>query len=165
MFLPELRDLKENRNYLFITASMTLLFASYIALITNQDLLYKPFGFTSKEVGIFNIILVISGIIGSMICARFLDSEQPRYKLMYNICAVSGLIFVSLFLVTLPSGVSKILFGVNVFLYGLFMIPTFSIIFPYVVELTYPSNESVSNGLMLFSCRIFATTFVSPLLT
>ena len=41
------------------------------------------------------------------------------------------------------------------------MIPTFSIIFPYIVELTYPNNEAVSNGLMLFSCRICATTFVS----
>lgn len=96
-----------------------------------------------------------------MICARLLDTEKPRYKLLYNICSIAGLIFISLFLVTLPSGLSKVLFGVNVFLYGLFMIPTFSIIFPYVVELTYPSNEAVSNGLMLFSCRIFATTFVS----
>lgn len=45
------------------------------------------------------------------------------------------------------------------FLYGLFMIPTFSIIFPYVAELTYPSHEAVSTALMLFMCRLFATCF------
>jgi len=39
------------------------------------------------------------------------------------------------------------------------MIPSFSIIFPYIVELTFPCNEAASNGFMLFSCRVFATTF------
>ena len=39
------------------------------------------------------------------------------------------------------------------------MIPTFSIIFPYVAELTYPSHEAVSTALMLFLCRLFATGF------
>jgi predicted MFS family arabinose efflux permease len=124
-----------------------------------QDLLYKPFGFSSKEVGIFNIILTISGLIGSMICARLLDGDTPKYKKLYNVCSTIGLILNGLFLITLPSGVHKSLFGVNLFLYGIFMIPTFSIIFPYVVELTYPTNESVSNGVMLFTCRLGATLF------
>lgn len=109
----------------------------------------------------FNIILVISGLVGSIVCARFLDGENPKYKKMYNICQAIGLVFNGLFIITLPSGIHKALFGANLFLYGLFMIPTFSIIFPYVVELTYPSNEAVSNGFMLFSCRVAATTFVS----
>lgn len=104
---------------------------------------------------------MVSGIIGSFISSKYLDKENPPFKLIFNICSVLGLIFVSLILVTLPSGLNKALFGVNLFLYGLFITPSFSIIFPYIVELTYPSNEAVSNGFMLVSCRIFATTFVS----
>lgn len=94
-----------------------------------------------------------------MFCARLLDQDTPKYKKLYNICITLGFLFCALFIITLPSGVHKSLFGVNLFLYGLFIIPTFSIIFPYVVELTYPQNESVSNGVMLFSCRLFATAF------
>lgn len=123
--------------------------------------MFKPFGFTAKENSIFNIILVVSGIIGSFISSRYLDRENPPFKLIFNLGSGLGLIFVSLILVTLPCGLNKAIFGANLFLYGLFMTPTFSIIFPYIVELTYPSNEAVSNGIMLFSCRIFATTFVS----
>jgi hypothetical protein len=108
-------------------------------------------------VSIFNIILTISGLIGSMICARLLDGENPKYKVLYNTCSTIGLALNGLFFITLPF--NKALFGVNLFLYGFFMIPTFSIIFPYVVELTYPINESVSNGVMLFTCRVLATTF------
>jgi len=59
---------------------MTMSFAAYIALITNQDLLYSPFGYTAKETSILNIVLVMSGIIGSMFCARYLDTDTPKYK-------------------------------------------------------------------------------------
>ena len=102
---------------------------------------------------------MLSGLIGSLISAKILDRKNPQYKKLFNILGLIGAIFHALFLVTLPSGVNKALFGTNLFLYGLFMIPTFSIIFPYVAELTYPSHEAVSTALMLFSCRLFATCF------
>jgi len=159
MFGPEIKALGANRNYILVVLSMTFSFAAYIAFLTNQDLLYKPYGFNSKDVSVLNIVLVISGLVGSMICARFLDGENPKYKLIYNVCSVIGLVFNGAFLLTLPLGPPKWVFGVNLFLYGLFIIPTFSVIFPYVVELTYPCNEAVSNGLMLLSCRIAATVF------
>ncbi|TNV82999.1 hypothetical protein FGO68_gene1496 [Halteria grandinella] len=146
-FKEELKALFLTRNFNLVNISISLSFAAYVSFLTVQDLLYQPFGFK------------ISGLVGSMICARMLDGERPKYKKLYNMCSVSGLVMNGVFIVTLPSGMHKALFGVNLFLYGFFMIPTFSIIFPYVVELTYPSNESVSNGVMLFCCRLFATAF------
>ncbi len=85
---------------------------------------------------------MLSGLIGSLISAKILDRKNPQYKKLFNILGLIGAIFHALFLVTF-----------------LFMIPTFSIIFPYVAELTYPSHEAVSTALMLFSCRLFATCF------
>ena len=79
-------------------------FAAYVAFITNFDLLFKPFGYQPRDNSILNIVLVLSGIFGSMICARYLDRDQPRYKFLYNICTGLGLLFMALFLVTLPSG-------------------------------------------------------------
>jgi MFS family permease len=107
----------------------------------------------------FNVILVLSGLMGSLISAKLLDREDPKYKKLFNLLGFLGAFFHALFLFTLPSGLHPALFGANLFLYGLFMIPTFSVIFPYVAELTYPSHEAVSTALMLFSCRIFATCF------
>jgi hypothetical protein len=122
-------------------------------------LLFRPFGFTSTDNSIFNVILVLSGLAGSLISAKILDGANPKYKQLFNLLNTIGAIFIALFLLSLPSGLHKALFGTNLFLYGLFMIPTFSIIFPYVAELTYPSHEAVSTALMLFMCRLFATCF------
>jgi MFS family permease len=156
----EFSELMKNSNFILIVASMTCTFSAYVAFLTNEDLLFITFGYSSEETSIFTIVLVISGLIGSFICARYLDGPDPKYKLLFNVSTAIGAVFCCLFLVTLPtSHISKAIFGVNLFLYGLFMIPTFTVIFPYVVELTYPSHEAVSTGLMLFSCRLFATAF------
>ena len=103
--------------------------------------------------------MVLSGLSGSVISAKILDRGNPQYKNLFNLLNMLGAILIALFLLSLPSGLHKALFGTNLFLYGLFMIPTFSIIFPYVAELTYPSHEAVSTALMLFMCRLFATCF------
>jgi hypothetical protein len=122
-----------------------------------MDLLFKPWGYTARENSLFNVLLIVSGLLGSFLSAKQLDKENPRYKLIFNILTVLGACLKALFLVSLP--LNKIAFGFNLFLYGLTMIPTFSIIFPYVAELTYPSHEAVSTALMLMSCRVFATSF------
>jgi len=137
---------------------MTLTFSAYVTFLTNLDLLFNPFGYTPRENSIFNIILILSGLFGSLISARILDRENPKYKILFNALTVIGAILNALFLVTLPSG-NKTIFGLNLFLYGITMIPTFSVIFPYVAELTYPINDGVSTAMMLFCCRLFATMF------
>ena len=147
----------KNKNFLLIVACMTLTFSSYVTFLTNMDLLFKPWGYTARENSLFNVLLIVSGLLGSFLCAKLLDRENPRYKLLFNILTVIGACLKALFLVTLP--LHKIAFGFNLFVYGFFMIPTFSIIFPYVAELTYPCHEAVSTALMLLSCRIFATSF------
>ncbi len=152
-----MRILLRNRNFLLIVGSMTLTFSSYVTFLTNLDFLFTPWGYTARENSLFNIILILSGLFGSFLSAKLLDRENPKYKYVFNVMTVIGALLKALFLISLP--LNKIVFGVNLFLYGLFMIPTFSIIFPYVAELTYPCREPVSTALMLFTCRIFATSF------
>jgi len=136
---------------------MTLTFSAYVTFLTNMDLLFKPWGYTARDNSLFNVLLIVSGLIGSFLSAKMLDRENPKYKLIFNVLTVCGALLKALFLVTLP--LHKAAFGVNLFLYGLFMIPTFSVIFPYVAELTYPCHEAVSTAMMLLSCRILATSF------
>lgn len=136
---------------------MTLTFSTYVTFLTNMDLLFKPWGYTARQNSLFNVLLIASGIIGSFLSAKLLDRENPRYKLIFNVLTACGAVLMVLFLITLPF--HKVAFAVNLFLYGLFMIPTFSVIFPYVAELTYPCHEVVSTAMMLLSCRIFATSF------
>ena len=76
-FKKELNDLIKNKNFLLVVASMTLTFSAYISFITNQDLLFRPFGFTSRDNSIFNVILVLSGLAGSLISAKILDGGNP----------------------------------------------------------------------------------------
>lgn len=156
-FKKECKLLMKNKNFLRIVACMTLTFSSYVTFLTNMDLLLKPWGYRAKDNSFFNVLLIVSGLLGSLLSAKFLDRDNPKYKLIFNGLTIIGACLMALFLVTVP--LHKIAFGLNIFLYGFFMVPTFSIIFPYVAELTYPCHEAVSTALMLLSCRIFATFF------
>jgi MFS family permease len=156
-FKKECKLLMKNKNFLRIVSCMTLTFSSYVTFLTNIDLVFKPWGYTAKDNSLFNVLLIVSGLLGSLVSAKFLDRDNPKYKLIFNSSTILGACLMALFLVTVP--LHKAAFGFNLFLYGFFMIPTFSIIFPYVAELTYPCHEAVSTALMLLSCRIFATSF------
>jgi predicted MFS family arabinose efflux permease len=78
----------------------------------------------------------------------------PKYKFSVLIVAAASVVFMLFAFVTLPSSQS-VLLGTNLALLGLFAVPMSPISFAFSVELTYPTPDAVSNGMMVLASKAY----------
>ncbi len=115
--------------------------------------LTKNYNYSTIANAAFGGIFVIFGVTGSFILSIYLD-KKPRYKL--TMLSIGGLAILStiLSIFTLPSGNAG-LFGVNVAVIGFATISMTPIALAFAVELTYPTAEAMSNGIMSLPNKLY----------
>jgi predicted MFS family arabinose efflux permease len=100
-------------------------------------------------------VFIISGIIGSIFTGIILDKTH-KFKLTFMVISFVSIAMMSLVLITLPS--KKVgLFTVNLVLLGFGAIPLTPLSLAFCVELTYPTPEAVSNGMMLLPSKVYSS--------
>lgn len=152
-FKKELKKLISNRSYFLLTISFMTIDSICTAMGAIVASLTLPYHYSSIENSLCGGLFIVFGVIGSFILSVYLD-KYPRYKL--TIISIS---FLAVFanaaaMLTLPSDL-KFLFFVNVALMGFATIPMTPIAFAFAVELTYPTPESMSNGMMILPNKIY----------
>jgi len=115
--------------------------------------LTKPYCYSTFANAAFGGIFIIFGVIGSFILSIYLD-KYPRYKLVMLFIAVIAILSTALSIFSLPTGNAG-LFVANVALMGFATIPMTPIAFAFAVELTYPTPEAMSNGMMILPNKIY----------
>jgi MFS family permease len=115
--------------------------------------LTKPYHYSSLANAAFGGIFIIFGVIGSFILSIYLD-KSPRYKFMIVSIALLAILSTALSIFSLPSG-NAALFGSNVAVMGFATIPMTPIAFGFAVELTYPTPEAMSNGMMILPNKLY----------
>jgi len=103
----------------------------------------RPRGFTPTDAGTLGAVLLVGGLLGAVIIPPFSDKQHKRKKflLLGVVLAIPGLIgvaFATAFWLLLVSG----------FVLGFFLISTGPIGFQYAAEITFPTPEGTSNGLI-----------------
>jgi MFS family permease len=103
----------------------------------------RPRGFTPTQAGTLGAVLLVGGILGAVIIPPFSDRQRKRkpYLLLGITLAIPGLVglaFANTYLVLLISG----------FLLGFFLVSTSPIAMQFAAEVTYPTPEGTSNGLI-----------------
>lgn len=104
---------------------------------------------------LFGGVFIISGILGS-ICTGVLLDKFHKFKLTLMLISFASIALMSLVLLTLPSK-NVGLFTFNLVLLGFGAIPLTPLAFGFTVELTYPTPEAVSNGMMLLPSKIYSS--------
>src|SRR5271157_359513 len=126
-----------------------LLFVSFVGLgIFNgvstwvEDII-RPRGFTPTDAGTLGALMVIGGILGAVVIPPFSDKQRKRirYLLIGFLFAIPGLFGVAY-------ATNYWLLMVSGFWLGFFLITTGPIGFQYAAEVTRPTPEGTSNGLM-----------------
>jgi len=126
-----------------------LLFVSFVGLgIFNgvstwvEDII-RPRGFTPTDAGTLGALMVIGGILGAVVIPPFSDKQRKRirYLLIGFLFAIPGLFGVAY-------ATNYWLLMVSGFWLGFFLISTGPIGFQYAAEVTRPTPEGTSNGLM-----------------
>ncbi len=103
----------------------------------------RPRGFTPTDAGTLGALMLIGGILGAVVIPPFSDKQhkRKRYILLGIALALPGLI-------GLTFAPSFWLLILSAFCLGFFLISVSPIGMQYAAEITYPTPEGTSNGLI-----------------
>jgi MFS family permease len=123
-------------------------------LTTWVEGIIRPRGFSPTDAGTLGALMLVGGLIGAIVIPAISDKQhkRQRYILLGFILAVPGLI-------GLTYATSAWLLFASAFELGFFLVSTFPVGMQYAAEITYPTPEGTSNGLVQL-CGQGAVVFV-----
>jgi len=115
----------------------------------------SPRGFSATQAGITGGLMIAGGILGALIIPILSDRYQRRTPFMIialagaTIC-LAGITFATSYWLLLASGAGL----------GFFLLSSGPIGFQYGAEITYPTSEGTSNGMLLLMGQISGIAFI-----
>jgi MFS family permease len=103
----------------------------------------RPRGFTPTDAGTLGALMLIGGILGAVVIPPFSDKQHKRQRFL-----LLGITLTLPGLIGLTFAASFWLLTVSVFFLGFFLVSTGPIGMQYAAEITYPTPEGTSNGLI-----------------
>jgi FLVCR family feline leukemia virus subgroup C receptor-related protein len=154
-FLKELRVLVRNPSYILLSICYMTMDSICTAMGAIVASLTKPYQYSSTANALSGGIFIVFGVLGSFLISVLLDKYQ-KFKITILGLAVLSVISTALATVTLPYR-NVPLFLANVSVMGFAAIPMTPIAFAFAVELTYPTPEAMSNGMMGLVNKIYGS--------
>jgi len=127
---------------LFLIASFIGL-GIFNGLTTWIEAIIRPRGFTPTDAGTLGALMVVGGLVGAVVLPALSDKQhkRQRYLMLAFVGAIPGLLGLTF------TTSSALLFGSAVLL-GFFLVSALPIGMQYAAEVTYPTPEGTSNGLI-----------------
>jgi MFS family permease len=112
-------------------------------LTTWVEGIVRPRGFTPTDAGMVGALMLVGGVLGAIVIPAISDRQHKRrrYLLLGMLLAIPGLI-------GLAFAQSYGLLLLSAFMLGFFLISTSPIGMQYAAQITYPTPEGTSNGLI-----------------
>lgn len=137
------------KHALTVRAFWFCLFVSFINLgifngiTTWVENIIRPRGFSPTDAGTLGAILLVGGVLGAVVIPAFSDRQhkRQRYLTLGTLLAVPGL-------AGLAFATSSWLLFASAFGLGFFLVSTFPVGMQYAAEITNPTPEGTSNGLI-----------------
>jgi len=107
------------------------------------EAMIRPRGFTPTDAGTLGALMIVGGVIGAVVIPAMSDKqrERQRYLFVAFIGAIPGMIGLAY------ANTSWLLFT-SAFAMGFFLVSAMPIAMQYAAEITHPTPEGTSNGLM-----------------
>ncbi len=125
------------------------------AVTTWIEDIVRPRGFSITQAGNIGGLMIVGGIIGAVVIP--LLSDHYRKRTPYLLMAVMG---ATVGLVGITFATSYWLLLVSAFVFGFFLLSAGPIGFQYGAEVTHPTPEGTSNGLLLLMGQISGIVFI-----
>jgi MFS family permease len=126
--------------YLFVSFIGMGIFNGITTWVEN---IIRPRGFTPTDAGTLGALMLVGGVLGAVVIPPFSDKQhkRKRYLLLGFVLAIPGLI-------GLTFATHLWLLFVSAFALGFFLVSTSPIGMQYAAEITHPTPEGTSNGLI-----------------
>jgi MFS family permease len=107
------------------------------------EAMIRPRGFTPTDAGTLGALMIVGGVIGAVAIPALSDKQRMRQRYLYVafIGAIPGM-------VGLTFATSAWLLFTSAFVMGFFLVSAMPIGMQYAAEITHPTPEGTSNGLM-----------------
>lgn len=117
--------------------------AIFNGITTWIESIIRPRGFTPNDAGTLGALMIVGGVIGAVVIPALSDKQRKRQRYLYVafIGAIPGLI--GLTFATAPW-----LLFTSAFVLGFFLVSAMPIGMQYAAEVTRPTPEGTSNGLI-----------------
>jgi MFS family permease len=155
LVLDGLKDTLRNRNFLFLLVIFFVGLGTFNAVTTWIQEMLQPRGFNITQAGITGGLMIVGGIIGALVLPSL--SDHFRRRTPFIVVAILGAIL-GLMGVTYASNYVVLLMAA--FILGFFLLSAGPIGFQYGAEITYPTPEGTSNGLLLMMGQVSGIVFI-----
>jgi len=150
--------LKESLRLRDFTLLMVIFFVGlgvFNAVTTWIEDIVRPRGFSITQAGNTGGLMIVGGIIGAVVIPLLSDHFHKRtpYLLLAVIGATVGLVGI-----TFTTSYGLLL--LSAFVFGFFLLSAGPVGFQYGAEVTYPTPEGTSNGLLLLMGQISGIVFI-----
>lgn len=107
------------------------------------EAMIRPRGFTPTDAGTLGALMIVGGVIGAVVIPALSDKQRKRQRFLYValIGAIPGMI-------GLTFATTSWLLFTSTFVMGFFLVSAMPIAMQYAAEITHPTPEGTSNGLM-----------------
>jgi MFS family permease len=150
-----LKQVFRNKAFLLLLAVFFIGLGAFNAVTTWIEDIVRPRGFSSTQAGIIGGLMIVGGIVGALVIPTL--SDHYRRRVPFIIVALVGATL-GLAGVTYAAGYGLLLAAS--FVFGFFLLSAGPIGFQYGAEITYPTPEGTSNGMLLLMGQISGIIFI-----
>ena len=148
------------RAFWFTLAVAFIAMGIYNGVSTWVDNIVAPRGFTPTDAGTLGALMLVGGAVGAVVLPYFSDKQRKRQRYL-----LLGLLLSIPWLIGLTFASTAWLLFISAFWLGFFLVSTFPVGMQYAAEVTQPTPEGTSNGLIqLFGQASVAFVYVMEVL-
>jgi MFS family permease len=155
LVLKGLKDTLRNGNFWLLMVIFFIGLGAFNGVTTWIETIVKPRGFTSAQAGIAGGLMIVGGIVGALVLPTISDKIRKRapfitIALAGAILGLAGVTFFGTYALLLLAS----------FVLGFFLLSAGPIGFTFGAEITYPTPEGTSNGLLILMGQISGILFI-----
>ena len=143
LMLDGLKNAVKNKMFWYFLAASFIALGLFNGVTTWVEAIIRPRGFSQTDAGTLGALMLIGGVIGAVVIPPFSDRthKRKRYLLLGVLASIPGLIGITF-------AQSLWLLYISAFSMGFFITSVMPIGMQYAAEITQPTPEGTSNGLI-----------------
>ncbi len=149
------KQMFRQRNFILLLIIFFVGLGAFNAVTTWIENIIAPRGFTSTQAGTVGGLMIVGGIVGALVVPAL--SDRYRRRVPFIILALCG---ATLGLIGIAYATSYWLLITASVTLGFFLLSSGPIGFQYGAEITHPTPEGTSNGLLILMGQISGILFI-----
>lgn len=143
LMLDGLKHALQVRSFWFSLLVSFIGLGIFNGVTTWIEAMIRPRGFTPTDAGTLGALMIVGGVIGAVVIPALSDKQRMRQRYLYValIGAIPGMI-------GLTFATTGWLLFTSAFVMGFFLVSAMPVAMQYAAEITHPTPEGTSNGLM-----------------